>query len=306
MDIDKLSLRNKSLPIVRVKPSNSGIRIRPFLHGDISAGLDLCRIAGWNQLQMDWECLLAIAPDGLFAAEESGRVCGTASAVLYPPALGWIGMILVHPDWRGRGIAAALMEACIAHLRAKGARTIKLDATDLGRPVYLKLGFREEQPIHRVRLVRPPQGGKNSGHEPHDDQNQTVPAWFQEMDRMAFGADRSALITHLARFGNAQFFSDLGEHRAGALARPGFHSAFLGPVVATDTEAGKKAILSLISRISAKQLMADIFPAHTECARLFTELGFQVERQLVRMSLGDPSPAAWSPNILSAAGFELG
>ena len=292
-------MRKNASRIVTVKPSNSSLAIRRFIKGDIGEGLELCRIAGWNQLEADWECLLTAAPDGLFAAVEDGRVWGTASAVLHPPSLGWIGMILVHPEKRGRGIAAALMEGCIAQLRAKGARTIKLDATELGRPVYLKQGFRDEQPIHRMVLEC----------EPASDapQNRTqAPTWFEDFDRSAFGADRSGALSRLIECGEAEFFEGPRGGRAAAFLRHGFHATFLGPVVATGPNEAKTAIQRLLSRNHSKRIVADVFPEHAESRRLFEELGFQTSRQLVRMALGESSPAGFSHQTFAAAGFEWG
>jgi GNAT superfamily N-acetyltransferase len=282
-----------------VKPSHSFPFIRPFVPGDIPSGLELCRIAGWNQLAADWVNLLTTAPDGIFSAVEDGRVWGTASAVIHPPSLGWIGMILVHPDKRGRGIAAALMDKCIAHLQANGARTIKLDATDLGRPVYLKLGFRDEQPVHRMVLDHDPAKLTTASKtEP--------PLWLYEFDRVAFGADRSALLSQLLRNGEAEFFDSLTGDRAAALIRPGFHAAFLGPVIASSPEAAETTIRRLLSHTMSQRLVADIFPDHTESRLLFENLGFRSDRHLMRMVLGDSSPAGASSQTLSAAGFEWG
>jgi GNAT superfamily N-acetyltransferase len=284
---------------VSVKPSQSSVAIRQFINGDIGAGLELCRIAGWNQLEADWECLLATAPDGLFSAVEDGRVWGTASAVFHPPSLGWIGMILVHPDKRGRGIAAALMDACIAHLRDKGAGAIKLDATELGHPGYLKLGFRDEQPIHRMVLeCEPASDAPRNRMQP--------PAWFHDFDRSAFGADRSAALSHLIQCGEAEFFEGPRGDCAAAFLRHGFHATFLGPMVASGRNEAKTAIQRLLSRNHSKRIVADVFPEHPESRRLFEELGFQTDRRLMRMALGESSPAGFSPQTIAAAGFESG
>lgn len=293
-------LLRKNAPLsVSVKPSQSSVAIRQFIKGDIGTGLELCRIAGWNQLEADWECLLATAPDGLFSAVEDGRVWGTASAVFHPPSLGWIGMILVHPDKRGRGIAAALMETCIAHLRDKGAGTIKLDATELGRPVYLKLGFRDEQPIHRMILECEPASDAPSPPA-------QTPAWFGNFDRSAFGADRSRALSHLIQCGEADFFEHPAGDRAAAFLRHGFHATFLGPVVATGPNSAKAAIQRLLFRNASKRIVADVFPEHPGSLRLFEELGFQTDRRLIRMALGESSPAGFSPQTFAAAGFEWG
>lgn len=290
----------KNAPLsVTVKPSNSRVAIRRFVPSDIVQGLELCRIAGWNQLEADWKCLLAAAPEGLFSAVEDGRVWGTASAVLHPPSLGWIGMILVHPEKRGRGIAATLMDACISHLRAKGVGTIKLDATELGRPVYLKLGFRDEQPLHRMVLEC-----ELASDAPR---NRTQPpAWFHDFDRSAFGADRSGTLSHLIQCGEAEFFQSPGGDCAAVFLRHGFHATFLGPVVATSRNEAKTAIQRLLSRTHSNRIVADVFPEHPESRRLFEELGFRTDRRLMRMALGESTLAGFSPQTFAAAGFEWG
>ena len=53
----------------------------------------------------------------------------------------WLAMIIVHPDYRNRGLGKAITKALIDGLDEKQFKTIQLDATDLGYPVYLKNGF---------------------------------------------------------------------------------------------------------------------------------------------------------------------
>ena len=56
-------------------------------------------------------------------------------------ATGWIGALGVAPEARRRGLGRALTEAAIARLHARGAATVLLFATDMGRPLYEHLGF---------------------------------------------------------------------------------------------------------------------------------------------------------------------
>ena len=46
------------------------------------------------------------------------------------------------PAARGRGLATALMAHALADARERGRTTSTLQATDLGRPVYERLGYR--------------------------------------------------------------------------------------------------------------------------------------------------------------------
>src|SRR5207253_338766 len=62
---------------------------------------------------------------------------------------GWVGMVLVDPEFRRRGVATALMGAALDHLRRRGVTTVKLDATPAGRSVYERLGFEPESLLRR-------------------------------------------------------------------------------------------------------------------------------------------------------------
>ena len=68
------------------------------------------------------------------------RIHGAACCASFG-ATGWIGALGVVPRQRGRGIGAALTEAAVDWLRAAGAASVLLYATDEGRPVYERAGF---------------------------------------------------------------------------------------------------------------------------------------------------------------------
>ncbi|MCY3021404.1 MAG: GNAT family N-acetyltransferase [Planctomycetota bacterium] len=121
---------------------------------DLRAAQRLRELAHWNQTDQDWLNLLAMEPQGCFAAEVNGVAIGTATTTRFLPAsgpgsFGWVGMVLVHPDFRGHGIGSTLLRRAIDYLRACGVETVKLDATPLGRPVYLKHGFLDECSLER-------------------------------------------------------------------------------------------------------------------------------------------------------------
>ena len=55
---------------------------------------------------------------------------------------GWIGNIIVRPDARNRGLGSRITADLIEVLRSRRCSTLLLIATQLGEPVYRKLGFR--------------------------------------------------------------------------------------------------------------------------------------------------------------------
>src|SRR5258708_18710505 len=105
--------------------------------------------AGWNQTAADWQRVLALEPDGCFAIECDGQVRATRTAVCFGEELAWVGMVLTDAQYRGRGFARRLMEHTLAYVRGKRVAWIKLDATDMGRPLYERLGFDDEGTIER-------------------------------------------------------------------------------------------------------------------------------------------------------------
>lgn len=102
-----------------------------------------------------------------FVWYEDGRLVGNVSisGAGFPRALGAtysIANVAVHPDYRRRGIARALLQASLAFIRARrGVRAIlNVEAANTGaRDLYLGLGFVEERTFVRWRRqahLRPP------------------------------------------------------------------------------------------------------------------------------------------------------
>src|SRR5262245_24795116 len=111
--------------------------------------LRLCAAAGWNQTPADVRRLLALGAGGCFAAWDAGRGVGTTTTTTYGAELAWVGMVLVDPACRRRGVATALVGAALDYLRRRDVSTVKLDATPAGRPVYERLGFVPEGRLER-------------------------------------------------------------------------------------------------------------------------------------------------------------
>src|SRR2546422_9978611 len=135
---------------------HSTARLRVMTEADIPGGMRLKELAGWNQTPSDWERFLRASPAGCSVAELDGRVCGTATTIVYEGRFAWIGMVLVDPECRGRGIGTRLLAKAIEHLDAARVPTLKLDATPQGRPIYAKLGFVSEYEVERWVLKRRP------------------------------------------------------------------------------------------------------------------------------------------------------
>lgn len=110
----------------------------------------MTKIAGWNQTLDDLNILTnANQHYHLGAVVESqhgqdGQIqVGSGLVISLGDHLAWIGMILVHPDYRRLGIASSLMKQCLLVARLQGNHpVVGLDATPEGSLVYQRLGFK--------------------------------------------------------------------------------------------------------------------------------------------------------------------
>src|SRR5580692_10255427 len=124
-------------------------RIRALLASDVPQALALSQAAGWSQNHEDWRLAIDMNPEGCFAMEQDGAIVATTTSIRHKSELAWVGMVLTHPEFRGRGHARALTLRVLDHL--SDVRTVKLDATEMGEPLYRQLGFVEECAIERWR-----------------------------------------------------------------------------------------------------------------------------------------------------------
>jgi len=256
---------------------------------DIPACMTLKEAAGWNQTPADWECVIDLQPDGCWVDEREGQVAGSTTVVCYGNKLAWIGMVLTLPSFRRRGVARGLMERALDFCDRRGAAVIKLDATDMGRPLYAKLGFVDEQPIERWKGVANHSGSVTGFHF----------GAAMALDRRAFGVERD--IERLARASTER----IGDAEGYVLARPGSNAHFIGPCIAETPEHASSLIRSALAQRAGSDFFWDLLPENRQVVGLATSLGFEPARRLVRMARPRGAPQLGEPALVWAtAGFE--
>lgn len=266
--------------------------IRLLNPDDLSAAMRLKDAAGWNQTERDWANLLKLEPEGCFGIDCGGRLAATTTAVCYGRELAWIGMVLTDPEFRGRGFARALMEHALAWLERRGVGCVKLDATDMGRPLYEKLGFVAEGAVERW------------GREPSPAGQALVippPGFSAGLDREAFGADRSAALAA------ARTESMCIEGVAYSMARPGSKAVYFGPCVSTAAKPASVLLKIFVALHQNESIYLDLLPSNRNAVKLAEECRFRRLRSLVRMVR--PAGAQVDNNdqyVYAIAGFEFG
>lgn len=260
--------------------------------------------AGWNQTEEDWLRLLRLYPRGCFAATAGTRLVGTTSTTVYGRELAWVGMVLVDPEFRRRGIATALVRVALEGLDAGAVATVKLDATPEGAPVYEALGFEAE--LHIERWMG---GARATGSPAHASAGAPDPSQIFELDRRAFGADRSELLRLLweeSCVAPALSMGADGRLRGYALARRGASADYVGPVVAEEAETAVSLLDDVLGRLGAGRVYVDLNTTYAGGTRVLETRGFVKQRELIRMRRGVGSGAGTSDRVFAIAGPEVG
>jgi len=276
------------------------MEIRRLTPDDVPAVLRLAGAAGWNQTDADVRRLIDLAPEGCFAACAGGEVIGTVTTTAYGRELAWVGMMLVDPAHRRRGVGTALMEVALDHLRERGVATVKLDATPMGRPVYERLGFEPESVLERWQ-------GELSG----EVAEVASGAWEEvaALDRAAFGADRGELMRRRIADAPAPLLVARGPGGtvAGyALARLGARAGYIGPVVAADLRTARALVAAAGAGLGRGETFIDIDPDFPGATELMRDAGLARQRELLRMRLGPPTQAGGPLRVFAIAGPEAG
>jgi GNAT superfamily N-acetyltransferase len=198
---------------------------------------------GWSPERAKWSLLLGGAEAFGVDAPDGRGLAGTVVLSRWGPDLASVGMMLVAARYERRGLGRALMEHLLAEA---GDAAVTLFATDMGRPLYEKLGFapvrRSVSFIGTFRPGRVGPGAKSSRPAAEAD----LPS-ILAVDKAAFGADRGRIISRLPGFAEqlAVLETDQGITGYAAAWRNIPSCSIIGPVVAPDAEAAKRLIADL-------------------------------------------------------------
>jgi GNAT superfamily N-acetyltransferase len=278
------------------------LRIRIMTADDLSTAMRLKEHAGWNQTEADWRRFLDMESTGCFVAEWEDRPVGTTVTCILGP-VAWIAMVLVDPEFRGRGIGKALMTHALDFLDAQNVPSVRLDATALGKPLYEKLGFVTEYGLARFEGIPQAvaqQPGKVDKAGPED-----WPALFQ-LDQLTMGADRRKFLSRLfAAQPEAVRVVRSAESVVGFLAsRPGTRAWQIGPCLG-DPGVGSILLEDAICRFAGARVFVDIPVQNQAGVNLAKRSALTVQRHLIRMRRGQPV-AERTDHIWASSGPELG
>jgi GNAT superfamily N-acetyltransferase len=275
------------------------LSLRRLRLDDFPACLDLAVNRGWLPEVARWKILLACG-EGWALDDAAGGLAAVVVLTRFPPNVAFIGMMLVREDRSRQGLGRQLMEHV---LRQAEPDTVLLYATEMGQPLYERLGFRQVDAVARhlgnwkaADLATPDSRTMAAG-----DLSAVI-----ALDREVLGADRRDLLN--AIFCNAA--------RARVVDRNGHIEAFgivwqngermqVGPLVAPDAESARTLIDDL-ARDHELPVRIDVAVTQVELIHWLQSRGLVSNRITPLMVLGGKDVPGDRSRLIAVATLATG
>ena len=275
-------------------------QIREMTPTDVDAAVEMYRSGGWGERRPFIEKVIANASCRPLVGIRDGAVVATGLATING-TVGWVGSIFVDPSLRRQGLGQAMTDAVCERLDAAGCTTQALIASEYGRPMYEKMGFRIAgwyqilEALPRDDAPIPPRGTTVRAIEPRDMDR------VGDLDCRATGEARRALLEPLAPAG---WLLESDEDLLGFLIPILDNTA---AVVAPDHEdaAFLLELLRHLGRGKARTVQAAAVKGHEAGLLMLERRGWNATFETPRMLRGEPID--WEPALIwSILGFAFG
>ncbi len=264
--------------------------IQPFLHTDLLS-LSALQPTDWPDISPHFRWYVEDSFCHPIKVVVKNQIAAVGAAIIHGDTA-WLGHIIVHEAYRRQGIGGEVTQHLVTSARLHGCETIRLIATELGAPVYEKIGFDTETQYlfyKDVQLASSPE--RHLVLSAYTDADRDAVA---EMDFLSVGENRMIhLEPHLKRGVLAQ-----GKHRMEGFYLP---TAGEGLIIADTASAGLALLQYHLG--SHNKVM---FPKENNAATGFlAHHGYRSPNTVKRMVLGKLK-ATNLANIYNRIGGNLG
>jgi Acetyltransferase (GNAT) domain/Acetyltransferase (GNAT) family len=274
------------------------MEIRRMNLADVELALEWAAAEGWNPGHHDAAPLLAADPEGFLIGELDGEPAAMIACVRYGKAFGFVGLYLVRPDLRGKGLGIEIWRAGHEHF---GDRAVGLDAVDAQVANYERAGYVAGGHTYRYRAER---GGAIA-----DPAERIEPVRYEEVagfDGRAFPAPREAFLRAWLAQPGARV---LGLLREGEVAGYGVlrrcrEGCKVGPLFATDA-AGAEALLDALVAGLDEAYTLDVPRVNAAATELAERRGITPIFRTARMYRGEP-PSYEAELVFGVTTLEVG
>jgi GNAT superfamily N-acetyltransferase len=278
---------------------------RPLIREELDTVLGWAEKEGWNPGVHDANAFWAADPDGFWGIETEDGLVGSASIVSYEGMAGFIGLFIVRPEWRGRGLGREFWRFFCDHLsaRLRPDAPISLDGVFAMQPFYAASGF-----VFTHRNLRMEGLGAASCPDPRLVELNTLPfRTITAFDRAHFGAPRDGFLRPWINppGGLALGFLNGDQLQGMGVIRPCQRGFKIGPLFASSAEVADYLYTALSSHAIGEPIHLDTPENNPAALALAARHHLKEAFGCARMVRGPAQALPWD-RIYGVTTFELG
>jgi len=277
-----------------------GLRIRKMRRNEVEFAIEMAAGEGWNPGIHDGEIFYETDPDGFFIAEIEGKPIGCASAVAYDDSFGFLGLYVVKPEFREKGVGVKLTEKCLEHL---GNRNIGLDGVVENEKKYQE-NMKFKSFYSNLRFE-----GRGGGEVP-DGLVKISAVPFEnllEYDREMFPAPRSTFLEKWIKQPDSYAFAavEAGKPKGYGVIRKCQKGYKIGPLFADDQITAEKIFLALKASVPDEAIYLDVPEPNKKAMKIAKKYRMTVMFKTIRM-YSQEEPDIKLEKVYGVTSFELG
>lgn len=266
--------------------SVDGISLRTMQPVDVSKGQELSAKLQWPHRREDWAQMYKLSEAAVLEADD-GSIVGTCFATLQG-SYATIGLVIVDPAYQGRKLGKRLMTWAVDVVQG---RSIVLNATEAGLPLYEKMGFRSFNRVHQYQ-------GQSLAEPSQFDSSRTRLATPGDFDRIVHLADistgfsRRAVIAEFCAIAQkVAVIEENGDVVGFGISRPFGRGYAVGPVVAQSEEQARQLVAGFLTDLPGSFVRIDCTD-RSELEDIIQGARLKPVGQVQTMVLGEEPPAA--------------
>lgn len=279
--------------------------IGPMTRDEAARLIDWAAAEGWNPGLGDLDAAWAYDPEAFIALRRGTGLAGGGAILRYGVAAGFMGLFILHPDYRRQGLGRILWHERLRRLRARLTpdAPIGMDGVFDMVPFYAAGGFRL---LHRDLRYEGLAAGQPD--------RQAVAlegidfAALEAFDARIFQVPRGAFLRRwLAQPGGIGLaLNDPAALRGYGFLRPCRDGYKLGPVFADDPDSAARLIGSLCAQVPGARVQLDIPEPNQDALRIAQGLGWREAFGCARMVHGGTGAPMPTGAIYGVSSFEFG
>lgn len=277
------------------------IVLREITGADAPLCVELSRLVGWPHRAEDWEMAIGLGHGVVVALGR--KLVGTALWWPYGESHATLGLIIVSPEQQGAGIGKRLMQALLEQTEG---RTLMLNATAAGEPLYAKSGFVAYGGVRQYQgatlAVAAPE--LRPGQRLRSATQADLPL-LERLDREASGLPRGPTLSALLARGECVFLERNDDPVGFSILRAFGRGLVIGPVIAADGADARTLIAHWLHGRHGQFMRIDV-RTDSGLGEFLVERGLKPAGEVTAMVRGERPHASGTARVYALINQALG